>query len=242
MTQDKSYVALKPLRFGDQALLPGDPVPVEPGRDYGLMVRLKQIAEVPAGAAAVPQQTTPPAAPFPEGARLVFVAEDGAHSLATFLGVLRAQAHAAEALDVEEGALIASVTFEDDPVPVVVRLDSLLPEQPTARLVAGLLTVAAQHNATQVQLSAQLQGQVDFLELLIQAIRAPGDPLPADFPAAEFLAENGVTTLPGLQLLAQGEEGSANLQRLNGIGKGRARDILAALTPPAPDTPAPPEA
>lgn len=41
------YVAVKRIRFGDQYLEPGDPVPAEPGRNYHMMVRLEQVTAVP---------------------------------------------------------------------------------------------------------------------------------------------------------------------------------------------------
>ena len=44
------FIAILPIRFGDKWLQPGDPVPMERGRNYGSMVRLGQIAEVRDGA------------------------------------------------------------------------------------------------------------------------------------------------------------------------------------------------
>lgn len=40
------YVAAKHLRFGDRMLEPGERVPIEPGRDYGLMVHQGDISQV----------------------------------------------------------------------------------------------------------------------------------------------------------------------------------------------------
>jgi hypothetical protein len=40
------YVALRHMRFGDGWLQPGDPVPVEGGRDYGRMVRQGLIEQI----------------------------------------------------------------------------------------------------------------------------------------------------------------------------------------------------
>jgi hypothetical protein len=40
------FVALLPIRFGDEILEPGDEVPVERGRNYPQMMRLGQIAVV----------------------------------------------------------------------------------------------------------------------------------------------------------------------------------------------------
>jgi hypothetical protein len=40
------YVAVRHIRFGDGWLAPGDAVPVEPGRDYGVMVHQGDIAQV----------------------------------------------------------------------------------------------------------------------------------------------------------------------------------------------------
>jgi hypothetical protein len=39
------YVAVRHIRFGDGMLKPGDPVPVEPGRDYGVMVHQGDIVQ-----------------------------------------------------------------------------------------------------------------------------------------------------------------------------------------------------
>ena len=51
-----------------------------------------------------------------------------------------------------------------------------------------------------------------------------------------MLFRSGVTTLPGLHLLADGEQGKANLMALDAIGGGRADKILAALdSPPTPE-------
>jgi hypothetical protein len=41
---ERDYVALRPLRFGRRVIEPGDPVPVERGRNYDSMLRLGQIA------------------------------------------------------------------------------------------------------------------------------------------------------------------------------------------------------
>jgi pyruvate/2-oxoglutarate dehydrogenase complex dihydrolipoamide acyltransferase (E2) component len=46
-----AYVALKHLKWGDEWIAPGEPVPEEEGRNYGLLLRTKRIAKVLDGAA-----------------------------------------------------------------------------------------------------------------------------------------------------------------------------------------------
>ena len=43
---ERRFVAVQHLRWGDGHLEPGDKVPIEPGRDYGFMVRHGQIQQV----------------------------------------------------------------------------------------------------------------------------------------------------------------------------------------------------
>ncbi|GGR68186.1 hypothetical protein GCM10008959_32850 [Deinococcus seoulensis] len=221
---NSSFIARKPLRFGDRILQPGESVPVELGRDYRLMLRLGQITEIPQGAA-LAQATQ--AAPFPEGSAVFFVGEDGAYSLATFHLLQDAPEDVRLDLELPPGAQVALVTFADDPESTFVLPSSLLPGQPTQRLIDEL---------SGRQEDAHLQARVAFLERLLQAVRADGELIPDDFPAADQLAQNGVTTLAGLRLLADGENGRANLMALDAIGGGRADKILAALgSPPAPE-------
>lgn len=321
MTTPSPYVARKAFRFGDRTLQIGESVPVEPGRDYRLMLRLGQIAEIPQAAASAPAA---PAAPFPEDSAVFFVGEDGAHALATFHLLQDAPEDVRAELELPPGAKVALVTFADDQESTFVLPNSLLPEQPTRRLIEDLsrqedplapatpwqegslvvwvnadgapqlmtfegldnpgdvqsarvrplaeegqpepgvqqvrlqdllpgapatLLMAFEQNrvaeaaathaqASEVQLALadKLEGRIAFLELLIKAVRAPGDSIPEDFPATEFLAQNGITTLPGLRLLADGEQGRDNLMALDAIGGGRADKILAALaSPPTPE-------
>jgi hypothetical protein len=46
MSAETPYVAQIRLRFGDGFILPGEPVPVEPGRNYALMLSLGEISFV----------------------------------------------------------------------------------------------------------------------------------------------------------------------------------------------------
>ncbi|MFC4636987.1 hypothetical protein [Deinococcus hohokamensis] len=325
MNEEKNYVALKPMRFGSQDLQPGDPVPVERGRDYRLMLRLKQIAEVQPGTVAAPQRSSP-RPPFHHGDTVVFVAEDGAHAFVTFheaLTALTTPEEVRKGLELPEGAVVASVTFPDDPEPTFVPLASVFPEQPLRQLIEDLTaqgegtwplhegcmlvlvhgdgshslvtymglgeggdepvarvrplpeegqgeqpeeqvpladllpSVAAtrllafeqQRMADAAERSlgtseehteafAKVAARAAFLELLLHAVRAEGQPLPEGFPALDELHKNGVTTFEGLRLLAEGEHGKTNLVALDLIGKGRADRImaeLAKLDPPAPD-------
>ena len=43
---EKNYIALEEIVFGHDRIAPGQPVPVEAGRDYASMERLGQIREV----------------------------------------------------------------------------------------------------------------------------------------------------------------------------------------------------
>ena len=323
MTNPSPYVARKAFRFGDRTLRIGESVPVEPGRDYRLMLRLGQITEIPQ-AAAVAQAAQ--AAPFPEGSAVFFVGEDGAYSLATFHLLQEAPEDVRLDLQLLPGAQVALVTFADDQESTFVLPDSLLPEQPTQRLIEdlsrreedpavspwreGTLVVwvnadgapqlmtfegldnpgdvqsarvrplaeegqpepgvqqvrledlmpgapatrllafeqnrvaeaaatHAQFSEVQLALTDKLEGRIAFLELLVKAVRENGEVIPDDFPAADQLAQNGVETLPGLRILADGENGRANLMALEAIGAGRADKILAALAtlaePPTPE-------
>lgn len=324
MNNPSPYVARKPLRFGDRTLQPGESVPVEPGRDYRLMLRLGQIIEIPQ-AAAVAQATQ--AAPFPEDSTVFFVGEDGAYSLATFHLLQEAPEDVRLDLELPPGAQVALVTFADDQESTFVLPDSLLPEQPTQRLIEDLsrqedpptpvtpwqegslvvwvnadgapqlmtfegldnpsdvqsarvrplaeegqpepgvqqvrledlmpgvpatrllafeqnrvaeaAATHAQFSEVQLALTDKLEGRIAFLELLVKAVRENGEVIPDDFPAADQLAQNGVETLPGLRILADGENGRANLMALDAIGAGRADKILAALAtlaePPTPE-------
>ncbi|WP_157464953.1 hypothetical protein [Deinococcus apachensis] len=248
MTGTSPYVALRAFRFGIQDLQPGDPVPVEAGRNYQMMLRLGQIAPAPEPAG---QQETPPdghTIHLPKGVRVVFVSQDGAHSLVQFLNVEEAPLEALEGLGLEPGARVALVTFPEDPDNATfVPMDSLLPEQPTRRLIEDLTaqardaeTSALAHPApAQEQEIAALKGKAAFLELLVQAIRAEGTPLKPDTPSLKDLQANGLLTEEGLRLLAAGETGRANLIALDRIGEKTADKILAYLFPPAP--PATPE-
>jgi hypothetical protein len=44
--EDRQFVALRRQRFGEEMLGVGDPVPIEPGRNYGLMLRQGLIADL----------------------------------------------------------------------------------------------------------------------------------------------------------------------------------------------------
>lgn len=231
---DQTFVALKSLRFGTQDLQPGDPVPVEAGRDYRQMQRLGQIAEaLPLPA---PPQDPPLLNAFKPGDVAIFIAQDGAYFTVTFLGTQPAPADVREGLQLHEGAVVAAVLWPETQAPTFVPMDSLVPREPTRRLIAEL-EAQVQHAAGvpapgDPEEITSLQGRTAFLERLIQAIRTGGDALPNDFPALKELQGNGVTTLQGVQHLAQGAQGKANLMALDQIGEGRADKILARLAAP----------
>lgn len=243
MTEEQTFVALRAFRFGTAALQIGDPVPVEAGRDYRLMQRLGQIGPAGSAAPAGPQEE-PLQTPYEAGSTVVFVAEDGMHTLVTFLDALTAPEEVREGMGLQEGEVVASVTFPEDPENATfVSMASLLPEQPTLRLIETLLHEASEAALApapaQTQTITALQGRVAFLELLIQANRAGGQPLAEDFPSVKELRGNGVETLEGLLILASGEQARAHLIALDKIGDKSADKILAALNarpePPAPE-------
>lgn len=244
MTEEKTFVALKAFRFGTTALQIGDPVPVEAGRDYRLMQRLGQIG--PAGSAApAGVQDEPLLTPFEVGSTVVFVGEDGAYTFVTFLDALEAPEEVRDGLGLNDGDVVASVVFPNDmdpvfPVPqdnaTFVSMASLLPAQPTGQLIEALAREAREASfapaPAQTQTITALQGRVAFLELLIQANRADGQPLADDFPLTKELRSNGIQTLEGLRLLASGEQARAYLIALDKIGEKSADKILAALATP----------
>lgn len=248
MTDDKTYVALKPMRFGANDLAPGDPVPYDPHRNYAQMLRLGQIAVVGEAGQGTPAPTTGATLRLDETSVLVFVAEDGRPELATFSGVEFADEVTAEGLGVALGERVAAVVFMEGQHPSYVRFDSLLPGLAATRLLAfeqarvaaaselGVQSSASARQAGEIQAQA-LRGDVAFLELLLKAVRTLGEPLPPDFPALKELQGNGLDTLEGVQLLASGEQGRANLIRLDAIGGGRADKILTRLASPGQDPP-----
>ncbi|MFD2609554.1 hypothetical protein ACFSR9_08900 [Deinococcus taklimakanensis] len=232
MTNEQQFVALKPFRFGTGVLQPGDPVPVEAGRDYRLMQRLGQIAPVSVTAPAAAQQEEPLLTPYEAGESVYFISEDGAATLVTFHEALEAPDDVREGLGLKEGDVVASVTFPDDGENATfVPLGSLLPEQPTARLIEELQAEAALSVPADVDRITALEGRTAFLELLVQAIRMEGAPLPDDLPSVKDLRTNGISTAEGLALLAAGEHGRANLVALDRIGEKSAEKILAYLHP-----------
>lgn len=242
MTKEQAFIALRPLRFGTVHLQPGDPVPVEAGRDYRLMQRLGQIGPAGVTVPAAPQDE-PLLTPYEAGSTVVFVAEDGTHTLVTFLDALEAPEEVREGMGLQNGEVVASVTFPDDSDNATfVSMASLLPEQPTLQLIEILVQEAREAALApapaQTQIITALQGRVAFLELLIQANRQDGQTLADDFPSVRELRSNGVTTLEGLRLLASGEQARTHLIALDKIGEKSADKILAALTAP-PQSPAP---
>ncbi|MBB6016797.1 hypothetical protein ACFP9V_19005 [Deinococcus radiopugnans] len=240
MTKEQVFIALRPLRFGAVHLQPGDPVPVEAGRDYRLMQRLGQIGPAGPAVPAAPQEE-PLLTPYEAGSPVVFVAEDGTYTFVTFLDALEAPEEVQEGMGLKEDDVVASVVFPEDPDNATfVSMASLLPEQPTRQLIEVLAREAREAALVpapaQTQTITALQGRVAFLELLIQANREDGQPLADDFPSVKELRGNGIQTLEGLRLLASGEQARAHLIALDKIGEKSADKILAALTaPPVPE-------
>lgn len=238
MTNEQNFIALKSFRFGTEVLQLGDPVPVEAGRDYRLMLRLGQIAPAsaePAGQQVEPQELTT----FEKGEVVVVVYGDGTYDRATFRDFAEADDQARESLELEPGDLIATITTEDAPDDeIVVPLGSVLPLHPLSLVLERLEHHARENHEAVVALGGKeqevsaLKGRVDFLELLLQAVRAEGAPLPEDTPSIKELQANHITTLDGLKLLAGGDQGRANLIALDRIGEKSADKILAYLNPP----------
>jgi len=188
------YVALKDLRFGTTLLRKGDPVPQEKGRSYHQMLSLGQIG--PASEGSTPAQ--------PEGtyslllgpsARVAFIDHEGTLTWVTYEGTQLPDEAARVALQLEPGQPAALVLFPDETETLLVSLASLLPEETTAQLVAAFeqqLDDARQTAETAAasarQATADLREQVDALQLLLKAVRTPGEPLPTDQPGGKELA------------------------------------------------------
>jgi len=63
------FIALKPLKVGDDTILPGEEIPVEPGRDYDVMIRVGDAvwaAEAPASKPASRRTKAPASKPETE--------------------------------------------------------------------------------------------------------------------------------------------------------------------------------
>lgn len=226
MTENSPYVALKAFRFGEVDLRPGDPVPVEPGRNYVQMQRVGQIGPATVTAPAGQQETGEPSSPFPKNSPLVFVGEDGANEAVTFLDVQEAPEEAAEGLGVEPGTPIALVSFRGDPDNAhLVRLDRLLPEQPTGRLVESLHARAQAEAAEAARLTKLARRQEEHIRQLEDAIASNEALAPR---VAALTAERD-------ELLKAAPIPPDALERLiavKGVGEKLAPVILDALTAP----------
>ena len=240
MTKAESFVALKAFRFGTTTLQPGDVVPVEAGRDYRLMLRLGQIA--PAGSAtltagAQQEPQTDLLSPYEEGSTVVFVGEDDAFHFVTFREAMEVPDEAREGLGLNEGDPVALVEFPDDPDhSTFVPLASLLPEQPTRRLIEDL----------QVEVDAR-QGDVDTLTRERDEAGQETERLRAALQKAE--EEGGAAQAQVATLTAQLAEAQAapiipadalkRIEGVKGVGEKLAPVILAALMPAPEDAPTP---
>lgn len=261
MTQEKSpWVALKAIRFGTDVLQPGDPVPVEEGRNYHQMLRLGQIGPAStkeAGHHEEPQELIT----FQPGEEVLVVYGDGTYDRAAFRKFEEADEQAQESLLLAPGEFVATIAPQDTPDDqIVVPLSSVLPLHPVSLLLDHLEGRARENHETVLELGqaresvvaltaeveklkaegtaaaaeqvTALEGRTAFLELLVQAIKAEGTPLADDTPAVKELRANHITTLEGLRLLTEGEQGRANLIALDKIGEKSADRILAYLNPP----------
>lgn len=241
MPEQQQYVAIRPLKFGGVSLQPGDPLPLEKGRSYHQMLSLGQIALAPAGGSG---------AALPEGSHqvllhpnilVIFVDQDGVPEEVTYLGTQEPDEEARATLGLELGKHAALVKFSSDEEPSLVPLDSLISGEAAQRLVLHFQTqvdeVAAGRSAAQAQLTSATsvattaQSQVEWLTLLLSAVKTEGEALPDDAPLLKELQVNGLSTRGGLHLVADGEHGRANLIRLDGIGTKSADKILAWLFP-----------
>lgn len=233
MTNEPNFVALKAFRFGAEHLQPGDPVPVEAGRDYRLMQRLGQIAPADSVTpAAAGQQDDSLTSPFEEGETVLFVAEDGTFVYVVFREVMEVPDEAREGLGLNPGDLVGLVEFPDDPDNATfVPLSSLLPEQPARVLTDALaeaqkaeevwqserqallkdVTTAREREDAAKASLAQSQAHALKLEQALQEARA-AQPIPAD--------------------------ALKRIEGVKGVGEKLAEAVLAALTAPALTTPA----
>ena len=236
------------MRFGSLDLEIGDPVPVEPARNYQQMLRVGQIGLAPT--------SEPGAGPaLPEGTHqvllhpnvlVIFVDQDGTPEEVTYLGTQEPDEDARVTLDLEPGQSAALVKFASDEEPSLVPLESLLiSSEALKRLVLHWHTqldeVVVGRDAAQAQLTSATsaattaQTQVAWLTLLLKAVQSQGEALPEDAPMLKELAASGITTREGLHLVADGESGRANLIRLDNIGAKSADKVLAWLFPKPPE-------
>lgn len=254
-----NYVALRPLRFGDETVQPGQRVPLDSFRDYAKLLREGSIAVAadPAGQAAAqlatgtagglpvtqqqPQQSN--AKQFLEMGTgpAYFVSQDGAVSKVMVLSFHSADKDDAEALDIPEGSIVAEATFEHDSPsdsPSVVPLSSLLPVQPTERLIEDLQAAADQEQQAQAPADPAAAAELDqtkkelaFKTLLLDAVTTEGTELPDYVPthAKGVLHKSRVNTLEGLVKLAAGPDGVGNLTQLNGFADKSARTLVNLL-------------
>lgn len=236
MTKEQAFIALRPLRFGTVHLQPGDAVPVEAGRDYRLMQRLGQIGPTGPAVPAAPQEE-PLLTPYEAGSTVVFVAEDGTYTFVTFLDALEAPEEVQAALGLKDGDVVASVVFPEDPDNATfVSMASLLPEQPTSRLLVAL----TDHGA---DLAQQLRSSEELLKTADQQRDEAKKLLAEALESGQLLVEQLAEARTELEALRAAPAIPPDaLQRLvdvKGVGDKLAPVILAALTarpePPAPE-------
>lgn len=239
MTKEPNFVALKAFRFGAEHLQPGDPVPVEAGRDYRLMQRLGQIA--PAGsvtASAAAQQETPLLTPFQEGETVLFVAEDGTFVYVVFQDVMEVPDEAREGLGLGPGDLVGLVEFPDDPDNATfVPMDSLLPEHPARVLTDALAEAQKAEQAWQSERQALLTD--------VATAREREDEVKAKLADAESRVTALEAELQGARAApVLPPDALKRIEGVKGVGEKLAEAVLAALTAPAEPPPAeipPPE-
>ena len=239
MTNEQQFVALKPFRFGAGVLQPGDPVPVEAGRDYRLMQRLGQIAPVSVTAPAAAQQEAPLLTPYEPGESVYFISEDGAATLVTFHEALEAPDEVREGLGLKEGDVVASVTFPDDGANATfVPLESLLPEQPTARLIEDM---QEEIDARQFDVDA-LTRERDQARQELEPLRAAQQKAEGERDAAQAQVATLTSDLEAARVAPLiPADALKRITEVKGVGDKLAPVILAALTAP-PEPPAEPGA
>lgn len=239
MTKEPNFVALKAFRFGAELLQPGDPVPVEAGRDYRLMQRLGQIA--PAGsvtASAAAQQETSLLTPFQEGETVLFVAEDGTFVYVVFQDVMEVPDEAREGLGLSPGDLVGLVEFPDDPDNATfVPMESLLPEHPARVLTDALAEAQKAEQAWQSERQALLTDLATARERedVVKGSLAQSQ-------AQVLQLEQELQDARAAQVIPP--DALARIESVKGVGEKLAEAVLAALTAPAEPPPAetpPPE-
>jgi hypothetical protein len=197
---NKKFIAVQPLTWGDGTINPGEPVPLEEGRDYGALERhgfITAVPEAPEGNASTGSDAgTVTIVIRPQDDVIVRVEANDAIS---FVGAEFVKRHGKKAIvrfHLEGGEL-------SDETPVK-------------------LKDVFEGGAGEV--IADLQAQIAALQADLEAATNPGTPLPDGFPGKKALEAAGLTSLEAVSAKTEQE-----LVDVDGIGAATAAKILEAL-------------